>query len=430
MGALNELAVASLELEKVRDKVPILFERDVTFFSTVEKKNVEQISKRDMRVPLALRPGGYFGHWNPDGGALGRGGAPVYDKAVVNTVNLRYAMEWTALADWATNGGRRAVMSGVKKMLADAMKEFRRNVDALCMTNGQGQVGIVSAVANSGGFDTVTLATDGFGARLLRNGQKVTYYQAGLAAVRHASGVNTEITFYDGPNKQIKTATTTGLQAGDIVIVEGLSGDLSTTISTAPGTPFSITGVAYHHSDSSSGYWQGLSRATNPEVRANRVNANGALALPYARLCLNKVGDRVGQDAMGTKFTAWMHPCQVQAYEELGQLVSIIQKQAKDESLDLYFNDSMQMAGAPVKKHYSWDKKRIDFVNADSWGRAELKAADLYDIGGKTIHELRDTTTGTVTSTFNSYVVASFQMYHENPALAAYIDGLTVPTGY
>lgn len=420
MGALNEAAVAALELERVRPKVPTLFDRDVTFYSTVEKRPVEVISKRDMRIPLNLRPGGYSGHYNPDGGNLGRGGAAVYDKAVINTVNLRHAIEWTDLANWATQGGRKAVIAGVKKQVADAMKDFRRFVDSLCMTKGSGVLGEVSAVSNAGGFDTVTLGTDGFGARLLRPGQKVTYYLANLSATRHATeGVNTEITFYDIANKQIKTATTTGLAATDLVVAEGLSG----------ANPVSMYGVPYHYDSSSSGTWLGLARANNPEIRANRVNANGAFALPFPRLAINRMGDRAGLDQLDKKLTAWMHPCQVQAYEEQGQLVSIIQKTAKDESLDLYFSDNMQMAGAPVKKHFSWDKKRIDFIASEIWGRAEMKAADVYDVQGRTIFEARGSD-GSVATSQMSYIVASFNLFIDNPALATYIDGLLVPTGY
>jgi len=426
---MNEAAVAALQLEKVRTKVPLMFEREGPFYANIEKKEVEKISKRDMRIPLALRPGGYFGHWNPNGGSLGRGGAPVYDKALVNTVDLRYAIEWTTLADWAANGGRKAVINGVKKMVADAMKEFRRNVDSLALTNGSGQIGTVSAVSNSGGFDTVTLNSDGFGARLIRNGQKVTYYLSTLAATRHATeGVNTEVTFHDLKAKQIKTATTTGLAAGDVVVVEGLTGDLRTT-QLANAIPKSIQGVAYHHSDASTGYWQGMDRSLYPEIRANRVNANGQFALPFARLAVNQIGDRLGQDALNTKLTAWMHPCQVQAYEEQGQLVSVIQKTAKEEGLNMYFNENMQMAGAPIRKHYSWDKKRIDFITFEPWGRAEMKEIDVYEVQGRTIFEAR-ATDGAVMSSQMSYIVASFQIFHENPGLASYIDGLAVPAGY
>jgi hypothetical protein len=64
---------------------------------------------------------------------------------------------------------------------------------------------------NSAGVDTVTLGTDGFGAMLLRYGQKVNIYDATLATQRTLA-VQPEITFFDLANKQIKlTPATTGL---------------------------------------------------------------------------------------------------------------------------------------------------------------------------------------------------------------------------
>ena len=35
--------------------------------------------------------------------------------------------------------------------------------------------------------------------------------------------------------------------------------------------------------------------------------------------------------------TAWLHPAQMAAYEEIGQLVSIIQKTTKDEGSEYVF---------------------------------------------------------------------------------------------
>jgi hypothetical protein len=143
---------------------------------------------------------------------------------------------------------------------------------------------------------------------------------------------------------------------------------------------------------------------------------------------MNKVGDRIGIKKR-SGLTAWMHPAQKQAYEALGQLVSIIQKQAKDENLDLYFGDGMQMAGAPIEEHYNWDKTRIDFLNMSSFGRAEMKSASFYEVGGRKIFELRGPSGGVQTSQIQ-YLTVSFNLFTDNPAGLAYIDTLAVPAGY
>jgi hypothetical protein len=56
-----------------------------------------------MRIPLKLRPGGRFGHFNPDNGDMGVGDGPTYDKAVITVAHLKYAMQWSKLVEWASD---------------------------------------------------------------------------------------------------------------------------------------------------------------------------------------------------------------------------------------------------------------------------------------------------------------------------------------
>jgi hypothetical protein len=426
--ALTEAQVLANELEAVDKRVPALFDRDATFFADVEKRPVEKVSNRDMRVPLELRPGGRFGHFDPDGGDMGRGDGPSFDKALVPTVHLKHAIEWTKKAEWATDDGRKAVVNTLKHLIAKAMPEFRRNVDSLCMTGGDGVLGTVGTfTANFGGSgkDRLFLTSDGFGARLLRYGQFINIYSSTLAARRVITTLGTvngegPIDYIDLPNKTVQiNAATAALANGDKIVVSGLTAT----------PPVSLLGVPYHHNDASTGSWLSLDRVTIPEIRANRVNASSAsLALPFPRLALNKIADRVGID-FDTKVTAWLHVCQKQAYEELGQLVSVIQKSPRQEGLDLYFNDNMQLAGAPTKPSMSWDKTRIDFIMKSVWGRAEMHPAGMYTVDGRKIFEVRGSSGGIATAQL-FYITASFNLFVNNPAACAYISNLAVPSGY
>jgi hypothetical protein len=422
MGAQTEAVVNALEIEKVASNVPTLFEREGPFYSSIEKRPAEVISNRDMRIPLEIVPNGNFGHFDPEDGDLGLGGAPKFDKAVINTVYLRHAVQWSKKSEWSTEDKRKAVLSSFKHLMATSMNEFRRQIDALSMTAGDGKLATISAVDNGGTSDVYTFGTDGFGARLIRPGQKVNVYLANMSALRHATGANVEISTVDYAAKTCTLAGTTkvtGAAATDVLLVENLSG----------ANPASLLGVKYHHNSASSGTWLALDRATIPVIRANRVDAGSSgLALPFPRLAMNKIGDRIGQDH-GYKPVAWMHPCQQQAYEELGMLVSMINKSAKDEALDLYFGDGMQMAGAGIKKSFSWDKTRIDFVVNEVWGRAEMKPAGFYDVEGRKIFELRGASGGVKTSQI-MYLMAAFNFFVNNPAACSYIDGLAVPSGY
>lgn len=416
--ATTEAEVLALEVERTVPKVPTLFDWDDVFYSSIEKgTDVEVISNRDMRIPLEISPGGDFGFYDPDGGDLGRGAGPDYDKAVIKSVHFKMGVEWTRLSEKATENKKKAVKSYFRRLLAKSMAEFRRNIDSACMTAGSGIVANPSAVSvgtGTDGGDVWTIpATDGFGVRLLRKKLPLGVYNAALTTKRGETRVN----FYDAENRICHTLPSiAGALATDKLVTSGL------------GTPpVGLYGVPYHHSNASTGTWLGFSRSATPEIRANRVNASGAFALPFARLAVNKIGDRVGKKLRGN-VVAWLHPCQKDAYEQTGQLVSIIQKQARDEKLNMYF-DSFQLAGAPVEESYSWDKTRIDFINKSLWGRAEMEPAGYYTVDGNRIFPIRGSSGG-LAAAMIFYLVASFNLYLSNPAMGSYVDGLTIPSGY
>jgi len=418
--ALTQTQTVALQIERVRENVPVLFDRDDLFFSSIEKRPVERISNRDMRVPLEIRPGGNSGHYNPDGGDLGRGGAPEFDKAVVNTVHLRHAVELTHKADVSTDDGRKAVLSAFKRSLSTGMAEFRRTNEALMMTAGNGVLATITSVDTGGSKDTYTCTTDGFGVKLLRYGHKVNIYNSTLATHR-TSGGEAVIDNIDLEAKTVRVSSNvSGAAATDKIVISGVSG----------ASPTSMLGVPYHHNNASTGTWLGFNRANFPEIRANRVTANGPFSLPFARLARNKIGNRIGMDAKAKKLQAWMHPSQKQAYEEQGQAVNIIQKQASSQALDLYFGDDMQMAGAPVKESFFWDQTRIDFVNLSIWGRGVLEDISFYgDKHGKKLFEVRSTDGG-VAAAWIYYLVTSYNVFIDNPPAASYVSDLTKLSGY
>jgi hypothetical protein len=370
-----------------------------------------------MRVPLKLRPGGNFGYFDPNGGDLGRGSGPQWDKAVLQSVFLKEGVEYTKLTEWATDDKRKSVQNAVRELVANTLDEFRKQIDSQMMQAGTGQVGTIATggVTVGAGFDTYVL-TNTFGAKLVRFNQVVQVYDSTLTTLR---GQGT-ITLWDVANSTIQvTPNITGAAQTDVLITEGIASPLSMP---------ALYGVPYQHSNASTGTWLGFSRASTPEIRANRVNAAGsAFSLPLPRLAINQIGNRVGIDN-NFKPKAWLHPCQKQAYEDVGQAVSIIQKQAKDESLNMYF-DKMSMAGATTMESFSWAKDRIDFVTDEVWGRGETLPVGFYKTDGRNIFEIRGASGGVATAEI-FYMVTGFQVYVNNPAACAYIDNLAIPTGY
>ena len=219
-----------------------------------------------------------------------------------------------------------------------------------------------------------------------------------------------------------KTITITpqiaGVVAGDKIVTAGLS---------APASLPALFGVPYHHSNASAGTWLGFSRSTTPEIRANRVNGGSAgLTLPLPRLAINKIGNRVGiENTFSPK--AWTHPCQQQAYEEIGQLGVHHSENCKGRISEyVFWWKQYAVAGAPITVSYSWDKTRIDFVVDEVWGRAEILPIGFYTTDGRKIFEIRGASGGVAAAEI-FYMVVGMQTFVSNPAACSYIDHWLCP---
>lgn len=414
--AVSESQVVATELEKVEKEIEVLFERDPGFAGSIKKKNVSVVSAREMRVPLEISPGGNFTYFNPDGGPLGKGSGPDWQKAVLSPVYMSLGIEYTKLAQWATDDARKAVQNSVRYLTATAITEFIRQLNSQIQGNGSGQVATIGTVTVGAGFDTYLCNTDGYGVRLVRDQQFVQVYNAALTVLR---GVG-QITQWDVEGQAVQvTPNIAGAIATDVLVTTGIS---------SPTSLPALFGVQYHDSSASTGTWLGFNRANTPQIRASRVNAGGSsLSLPMPRLAINKIGNRVGENNK-YKPKAWMHPCQLQAYEEVGQAVTILNQMPDDKKLDLYYGNG-QIAGAMIKTDFNWNMKRIDFISDGIWGWAETKPIGFYTTDGRKIFELRSADGGIAAAEL-FYMTAGRQAYINNPAAVSYIDNLAVPAGY
>src|SRR6266436_5277682 len=137
MPAQANANVVALQLEKVRDKVPLLYERDDILLTMIQQRgDVEKVSSRNMRLPLQVNPGGKAGSYNADGGDLGRGSGTAYDVAQVSPIFFRFAIEITKLVEYATTGRERAIENAAKREVANGMKQFRAFLDKVMQTAG------------------------------------------------------------------------------------------------------------------------------------------------------------------------------------------------------------------------------------------------------------------------------------------------------
>jgi hypothetical protein len=422
MPAQANANVVALQLEKVRDKVPLLYERDDILLTMIQQRgDVEKVSSRNMRLPLQVNPGGKAGSYNADGGDLGRGSGTAYDVAQVSPIFFRFAIEITKLVEYATTGRERAIENAAKREVAQGMKQFRAFLDKLMQTAGNGVLGTINSVAGS----TFTMTVPS-GAALVYPGQTIQIYDTTLTTNRNvAASVTTTVLSADPITTQqiVVDNVPTGTVATDVIVHDGLTGS----------QPVSLFGIKYHQNNATTGTWLNLNRATYPiQLQTPRVNAgNAALTPSNVRLAINKVRKSLGINHVG-KLIAYMAVEQEHAWENLGITVSQIIKEGGGGSgndLDLLFSGRKTMSGVPIKSSVNADQTRVDFLDLSHWGRAVLKDIDFYEVNGNTVFPIYGASGG-IAASYIFYFDTAFQVWDDSPRTGAFIDTLARPSGY
>jgi hypothetical protein len=423
MAAQNNAQTIALQLEKVRDKVPLLYERDDVLLSMIQSRgDIEKVSSRNMRLPLQVNPGGKAGSYSADGGDLGRGSGTQYDVAQVSPIFFRFAVEITKLVEYASNTREKAIENAVKREIANGMKQFRSFLDKVIQTAGNGVLGTISAI--NGSTFTMTVPS---GAALVYVGQTIQIYDPTLTTNRNvAASVVSSVTAAD-PISSTQTITVDNVPAStavnDLIVHDGLTG----------ASPVSLFGIKYHQNSATTGTWLNLNRATYPQQLATpRVNAaNAALVPGYVRLAINKVRKSLGINQLG-KLIAYTSVEQEHAWENLGITISQVIKEGaggRASDLDLLFSGKKTMSGIPIKSSVNADQTRVDFLDLSHWGRAVMKDIDYFEVGGQTVFPIYGGSGG-ISASFIFYFDTGFQVWNDSPRSGSFIDALARPSGY
>jgi hypothetical protein len=429
MAQMQNAQTVAVQLEKVRDKLPLLYERDDILLTMIQQRgDVERVSSRNMRLPLQIRPGGKAGLANLDGGDLGRGSGTTYDVAQVSPIFFRHAVEISKLVEYASNSPEKAIENAAKREVKNAMGQFRAFLDKVMQTGGNGVLGTVSSVVTTGlpaGVAAQINLNTPPGAALFYYNQAIQFYDSTLTTNRNVAGsVTSNVVLVDPFNKFIQIdAIPSGVAAGDNVVHDGLTG----------AQPVSLFGVPYHQTNATTGTWLNLNRATYPvELATPHVAGNNAALTPsVVRMAINKVRKALGTNQVG-KLIAYTSLEQENAWEQLGISISQIIKEGaggRASDLDLLFTGDLTMAGVPIKSSINANQARIDFLDLSHWGRAVMQDIDFYDVGGQTVFPIYGASGG-LAAAYIFYFVTGFQVWNESPRSGAYIDSLAIPTGY
>ena len=404
------------QYEKVLPRISLLFQRDHTLFDKIEKKNVEMISSRAMRIPLDILAGGKFRQVNPDGGDFGRGSAITADFAQLSSVYFAFAVEYSKLMEVATDSKEKAVEPAAKRNLEAAVDQFRGGIEALLNTDGSGTLDTVVSVT-SPNIITVNNANQFY------DNQDIQVF----SALGTASLGTVTVQSVDANNKQIYLtgAYPVGTTTGYLLVVDG-----------APGVAASsLLGVEYHQVNANTGTWLQLQRPSYPgKLTTPTVNfGNAALTPQKVRLMLNLVRRALGVDTPNIDRLMWQMNVEMEAaWENTGLIVAqVIQNQlGGSNSQDMLKNaPPKSMADRPILTSIHAVPGRIDGLCLDHWGRGETQPIGPLEFGGQILFPVYGGSGGLTAATI-TYLWTGFNVFTDNPRAGVYGSSIAIPTGY
>lgn len=426
MAQQTNAQVVAAQLERVVDKIEVLYERGDDTLQAIQKANdVKTVSTRNMRIVLQVTAGGKGGSYNPDGGDLGIGSGESYDVATLSPVYKKMSFQMTSLAQWATDSDEKAIIDETNRIVSEGMLQFRAYLDKQVNATASFSLGTISAI--NGNVLTMTVPT---GAQLVYESQTIQIYDTTQTINRSAnSGIATSVLATDPVTAQtvVVDQLPPGTVVGDVLMSDGLVG----------ANPIDLFTVKYHQNNATTGTWQNLNRATYPvKLATPRVNGNsGALVPMQPWLAVNKIKKSLGLNKVG-KLIAHMAVEQSHAWNQLAVTVQIIDRAARktgegqDMGIRAYDSGPGNMCGIPIKEAQNADQTRIDFLDLSMWGRAVMNTISFYKgANGKVWFQIYGASGGIATAMQFHYIY-NFQVFNRNPRRGSFIDSLTRPAGF
>jgi hypothetical protein len=419
MAATNTSNVIGLQKEKVLSNLPKLFlmGEDKIFTQIMRNGGLGSVpvSKRSLRIPLQVAPGGKGRVANFDGGTLGRGGSINTVPGFVSTKGFVWALESTTEAYWGTDGGDRAIASLNALEQAQQMENFKQFLDSLFFASN-GVLGVISVIS--------TLILTVVNANQFYIGQDVDVVSALGGTVR---GTIT-VAAVDANNKQItaSAALPAGTVVGDLLMVNGTGGVAGASLSS----------IYDYHVSANTGTVLTLARATYPgQLNISAIAGSGALTPVMVRvilqLSIRKIGTNNSTLLNSLKFIVGVE--QAAAWEAAGVTISQIFRPQSGQGLKTF--DGLPgttpdtMAGRELITQLHGDPTRVDSILMKNWGLATTKALGPYSPPGssQTVFPVISTSDGSVVASNLKYWALEADVFCINPAQESAITALTIP---
>lgn len=417
---LNQNAIA-VQLEAVRSEVPLLYQLDDTLMGLIKKKSkgLQTVSSRAYRAPVEITAGGALQQINPDGGNLGRGSALKTEVLTINQYYFDFAVEYTALAEIATDDKEKAVVNYVTRQMQRMMDQFRAGIEGLlAYGDSAGTLDLVVSVA--GQVITVNNANQFFDNQIIQIFD-LAFNWVGSIQVLAADAIANTITADPG------TPVPGGVAVGYYLSVAGCVGPSVANSS--------LAGINTLQLNSAVGNYFGVQRAAYPgRLSTPFIAGNSAAITPQrGRALINLVRTAMGVASPDANDFVWhLNLDQEAAMENIGLIVATtIQNQLKgDMSQDmLQKSPPKTFGGRPLFPNIHAQPGRIDGLPLKHWFRAEIQPLDFYEVNGQTLFPIYGADGG-IAASFITYLWCGWNICCDNPRAGVYSTANGIPSGY
>lgn len=423
MPISTQAQAVALQLERVRQKVALLYPREHTFADIIERIENDIVSSRAMRIPVQVFAGSQNSQTTFAGSDLGVGSATTYEVETTTPIGFVQATSWSLDSMWATDSSEQAVESFTKRELKNALQEFASFQSVVQEQDSTGTIDTVLGTATSPNILYVNNPN--------RFRSNETYQVLETVGGTNLGTINIESVDPLGGALYLTalgTATFADIEAGYVILINGAPG-------TAAGT--SINGLALANQDvGNEGSYLGLERSAYPGLfRTAHESGNGqALTAELIRSAIQKRRLVVGAESE-EDFVLYCGLDQEQAWENvLLQTQSVIANQVTGSSFtDALKHDAPKsMAGRKLHVSATAVAGRIDGISKSHWLKSSMIPGSVggdpvpLSIGGNSEFQMYGTSGGLAAAVL-TYLVTFYQIACDSPRSGLYVDGLAVP---
>lgn len=377
------------------------------------RTDIKPVSNRPSRIPFQVQTGGRPKVAAFDGQNLGRGSAPNEAPGSLSCVSFLLASEYTALSEWSTDSNEKAIQNFVTLTHEQAAQNFGGFLDTLvCRGAGANQIDTVVSTTTGG---LVVNNADAF-----LDQQFIDFTHA----IGTAPFAAAQIQSVDIANNTIwlTGAVPAGVIAGDAILAEGSSGQANS----------GLFGLDAYLVSGNVGNYMGIARAAYAgKFSTPTIDLGGAALTPaIVRALQMKQILALGTDNDGKSNIAHCNVDVAAAWENNALNVqSIIRNQIKgQESTDMLGNQyATTIAGRTVLMNVRAQFGILDLLDLSTWFMIQVRANDLYEVGGQTLFPAYGADGG-IASSLMFYLCVVCQVGCGQPRKQARLQNIAIPS--